>query len=57
VLLFFTFAPTFTYATQVEEEAKQILTDTLDETMDEFEENTENIELSTNINRNEIELK
>jgi hypothetical protein len=38
VLLFSTFAPAFTYATEVEEEAKQILTETLDETMSEFDE-------------------
>jgi hypothetical protein len=38
VLLFSTFAPTFTYATEAEDEAKQILTETLDETMNEFEE-------------------
>lgn len=38
ILLFSSFAPNFTYATEAEDEAKQILNNTLNETMNGIDE-------------------
>ena len=56
VLLFSTFAPFLTYASEAENEAKQILIDTLDETMSEFNENIEEIEDSSEKNKTIYQL-
>ena len=59
VLLFSIFTPAFTYAFETENEAKQILTDILDETMSEFEDShdvavIEDVDDNISINNNTI---